>query len=262
MKLAGKTVLVTGASSGIGRASALAFGRRGANVVLAARRLERLEALAAQLEALGVRALAVRCDLTSAEDRARLLAQTREGFGGLDVLINNAGVGLYAPLEATDDGQLRQVFELNVFSVLALTREALPLLQASRGTILNVSSVVGHRGVPLVGGYSASKAALNALSEAWRAELAPRGVKVLVVSPGLTATEFREHRLAAEGWTQGQDPLQAMSSEAVARALVRAVERGRAQTVLTSAGKAMVWANRWAPRLFDRLAPKLARPQR
>jgi short-subunit dehydrogenase len=262
MKLAGKTVLITGASSGIGRASALAFGAAQANVVLAARRLDRLEALGRDLETLGVRALAVGCDVTLAADRARLLDRTREAFGGLDVLMNNAGVGLYAPLEATDDAQLRRVFELNVFSVFALTREALPLLEASRGTVLNVSSVVGHRGVPLVGGYSASKAALNALSEAWRAELSPKGVKVLVVSPGFTATEFRDHRLTADGWAQGADPLQAMSSEEVARALVRAVERGRAQTVLTLAGKTMVWANRLVPRLFDRLAPRLARPKR
>lgn len=262
MRLTGKTALVTGASSGIGRAAALAFARAGANVVLAARRLDRLQALAREVEALGVRALPVRCDVVLEPDRAELLARTRASFGGLDVLVNNAGIGLYAPLEAISDAQVRQVFELNVFSVIALTRDALPMLEASEGTVVNVSSVVGHRGLPMIGGYSATKAALNALSEAWRAELSAKRVKVLVVSPGFTATEFREHRLHPDGLEQDADPLRPMSAEEVGRVIVRAVRRGRVQTVLTGPGKAMVWASRFAPRLFDRIAPRLARTKR
>ncbi|MBJ6765343.1 SDR family oxidoreductase [Myxococcaceae bacterium JPH2] len=258
-----RTVLVTGASSGIGRAAALAFAAAGANVVLAARRESALHDAAREVEALGVRALPVRCDVTRSEDVERLLRETDAAFGGLDLLVNNAGIGLYGPLEDISEAQLREVFEVNVFALWRVTRAALPLLRRRKGAqVMNVSSVLGHRGLPLLGGYCASKAAVNAMTESLRTELSSEGIRVLLVSPGLTESEFREHRRNAEGWAQDAIPLRAMSAEAVAQAMLRAARRGRRDTVLTLPGRAMVLANRLAPGLFDLVARRTANPRK
>jgi NAD(P)-dependent dehydrogenase (short-subunit alcohol dehydrogenase family) len=258
----GKVVLITGASSGIGRAAAHAYAAQGAHIVLAARREAQLQDAAREVEALGVRALAVRCDVTLEEDVARLVRETEAAFGGLDILVNNAGLGLYGPVEGFSEAQLRQVFDINFFGLVRVTRAALPLLRkrAPGSQVINVSSVLGHRGLPLLGGYGASKAAVNLLTESLRAELASEGISVLLVSPGLTETEFRDSRLEAEGWKQDAIPLHAMSSEAVALALVRASRRKRRETVLTLPGRVMVLANRWMPGLFDRVARRIANP--
>ena len=257
-----KVALVTGASSGIGRAAARAYAAEGAHVVLAARRESALRDVAREVEALGVRALPVRCDITLAADVERLMQETQVAFGGLDFLVNNAGLGLYGPVEGFSEAQLRQVFEVNFFGLVRTTRAALPLLRqrAPGAQVLNVSSVLGHRGLPLLGGYGASKAAVNLLTESLRAELAAEGIRVLLVSPGLTETEFRDARLEAEGWRQDAIPLRAMSADAVARALVRASRRGRRETVLTLPGRVMVLANRLVPGLFDLVARRIANP--
>jgi short-subunit dehydrogenase len=250
--------LVTGASSGIGRATALALARSGCDVVLAARREARLQEVARGVEALGRRSLPVRCDVTSAADVEALVARVRERFGRLELLVNNAGVGLYGSLEATRPEQLRQVFEVNVFGLLAVTRAALPLLRQRRGSqVVNVSSTLGHRALPLLGAYGASKAAVNALSEALHDELAPDGVDVLLVSPGITATEFQDARLLAEGFGPEELPFAGMSAEAVAEAIVEACRTRRRRTVLTRQGQVMVHVNRLAPGLFDRLAARM-----
>ncbi|MCP3104811.1 SDR family oxidoreductase [Myxococcus sp. K15C18031901] len=256
-----RVVLITGASSGIGRAAARAYAAAGAHVVLAARREERLQDAAREAESLGVRALSVRCDVTRGEDVERLVRETQAAFGGLDVLVNNAGQGLYGPVVELTEEQLRQVFELNVFALWRVTRAAVPLMRGRRGAqVVNVSSVLGHRGLPLLGGYCASKAAVNTMTESLRTELAAEGIRVLLVSPGLTQSEFRDHRLNAPGWAQEAVPLKAMSSEDVAQAMVRASLRGRRDTILTLPGRVMVLANRLAPGLFDRVAHRLANP--
>lgn len=254
----GKRVLVTGASSGIGRETALAFAEEGAWLSLAARREERLVEVARECERRGGRAVAVRCDVTREEDVRRLMAATEEAFGGLDVLVNNAGVGLYGPLERVSQEQLERVFEVNVFGLSRVTRLALPLLRRrAGGRIVNVSSVLGHRGLPMLSGYCASKAAVNSLTEAWRVELSPEGIGVSLVSPGLTESEFRDARMHAEGYEQEQVPLEAMGAAEVARAILRAARTGRRDTVLTLPGRAMAYANRLSPRLFDRIARRM-----
>jgi short-subunit dehydrogenase len=253
-----RVVLITGASSGIGRAAARAYAAQGAHLVLAARREDMLQDAAREVQAHGVRALTVRCDITQAADVERLVRETEAAFGALDILVNNAGVGLFGPVEALTEEQLRQVFEVNFFALVRVTRAALPLLRRRPGgQIVNVSSVLGHRGLPLLGGYCAAKAAVNALTESLRAELASEGLSVLLVSPGFTETEFRQARLHAEGWRQSPPPLKQMSADAVAAAMVRASRRHRRDTVLTLPGRLMVLANRLAPGLFDQVARRM-----
>jgi len=254
----GRVVLITGASSGIGRAAARAYATQGAHLVLAARREELLREVVREVEGLGSRAIAVRCDITQAEDVARLMREAETHFGGVDILINNAGIGLFGPVEALAEEQLRQVFELNFFALVRVTRAALPLLRKRPGgQIVNVSSVLGHRGLPLLGGYCAAKAAVNTLTESLRAELASEGISVLLVSPGFTETEFRQTRLNAEGWQQSSPPLKQMSADEVAAAMVKASRRQRRDTILTLPGRAMVLANRFVPGLFDRVARRM-----
>ncbi|WP_044195383.1 SDR family oxidoreductase [Hyalangium minutum] len=254
----GRVVLITGASSGIGRAAALAYAAQGAHVVLAARREELLKELARELEGRGAQALAVRCDITQAADVERLAREAEAHFGAVDVLINNAGIGLFGPVEALSEEQLRQVFELNFFALVRVTQAVLPLLRKRPGgQIVNVSSVLGHRGLPLLGGYCAAKAAVNALTESLRAELAAEGLSVLLVSPGFTETEFRQTRLHAQGWQQNAPPLKQMSAEEVAAAMVKASRRHRRDTVLTLPGRLMVLANRLVPGLFDVAARRM-----
>jgi short-subunit dehydrogenase len=259
----GRIVLVTGATAGIGRATALAFAEAGAHVVLAGRRQDRLDEAAEWVRAKGVRAVPVRCDVTQPAEVKALMDRVDAEFGGLDVLVNNAGVGLYGPLEKIPEATLREVFEVNVYGLLRVTREALPLLRKHKhGQIVNVSSVLGYRGLPMLGGYCATKAAVNAMTESLRTELEPDGIDVLLVSPGLTATEFREHRRSADGYAQDAIPLRAMSAEEVAQSILRATRRRRRETVLTLPGKVMVTANRWVPRLFDRVASRMGNTRR
>lgn len=258
------TVLITGASSGIGRATALAFARQGARLVLAARREERLKALADELKSQGAQALAVRCDVTRREEVGKLLLRTIDAFSGLDVLINNAGLGLYGPLEKAREEQIRQVFEVNVFGLISVTRAALPLLRESKrgATVVNISSTLGHRGLPHLGVYSATKAAVTSLTESLRAELEPDRIKVIQVSPGLTDTEFGEARLVVDGWEREVPPLRPMPASEVGEVIVEACRTGRRDTVLTRAGKMMVYGNRLAPALVDRMARRMVGPPR
>jgi short-subunit dehydrogenase len=257
-RLNGRTVLITGASSGIGRACAFAFAKEGATVVLAARRMELLEQVAIEVRATGGDARTVRCDVTSSKDVTAMMEQVQRDRGGLDVLINNAGLGLYGPLEALREEQLAQVLEINVMGLFRVTRAAIPLLKArGEGQIINVSSVLGHRGLPMLGGYCASKAAVNALTESLRMELKPHGIDVLLVSPGLTDTEFRDTRLHADGYQQEKVPLKAMSAQEVAAAMLQASRTRRRETLLTLPGRAMIYANRVSPVLFERFAGRM-----
>jgi len=228
MNLARKTVVITGASSGIGRTTALEMARRGANVVLAARRMERLEEVAAECRALGVTAMAVATDVTKAEDCRRLI----EVAGQVDVLVNNAGFALFASIAEADVDGLRDMMDTNYFGTVHCTQAVLPQMLARReGTIVNVASIAGLMGYARMGGYCATKFALIGFSEALRDEVIGSGVKVALVCPGTTDTEFFVK--AEKGKMPGASRLMlAVPPERVARAVCNAAEDGRYRRIL------------------------------
>ena len=190
-KLDGQIVIVTGASSGIGEAAARRLAAEGATVVIAARRADRLETLKREIESAGGRALAVAGDVTSPRDRERLVQETMSAFGRIDALVNNAGYGQRGPIELVPVEAIRQNFETNLFSLIALTQLVIPIMRAQQsGRIINISSVAGRVARPLSSVYDATKHALEAVSDGMRGELARFGIKVVVIEPGFIITEF------------------------------------------------------------------------
>lgn len=232
MKLSSQVAVITGASEGIGAAIARRFAGEGARVVLAARSEEKLKALAEELGS--ERALAVPTDVTDAEQVKRLMARTREHFGGLDILVNNAGVGLYASVAEMAWADFEQMWKVNFFGVVRCIREALPDLRERRGMVVNISSVAGKLAIPYLTGYCASKFALNAFSTGLRMELAQAGVRVVVVCPGTVRTPFHQSAFRSNRLPEvfAQRSRGGISAERVAAATLRAVVRGRREVVV------------------------------
>jgi short-subunit dehydrogenase len=251
--LKGLRAIVTGASSGIGREVAVELARQQVLVVAVARREDRLGALADRVTALDGRLESLAGDITDAEVRRRAIELAATKFGGLDLLVNNAGVGAMGLFEDADPQRVRRIMEVNFFALVEMTRLALPLLKAGRTPmIVNVGSILGHRGVPHNSEYSASKFAVHGFSESLRAELAPRGIEVLVVSPGTTETEFFDRVL--EHTSKPDWPAHKPVSAAwVARETVQAIRLGRHEIIPYRWGRVLCWLNRLSPRLVDRL---------
>jgi NADP-dependent 3-hydroxy acid dehydrogenase YdfG len=227
--LNGRIALVTGASSGIGEATALAFAQAGAKVAITARRKDRLDALAAKIREAGGEAFAVEADFASEAEAQRAVRQTEEHFGRLDILVNNAGVMYLEPVSEADLGRWRHMFELNVLGVIAATQAALAgMRQRHDGHIVNVSSTAGRFANPMGAGYSGTKFAVVAFSEALRKEVYVDKIRVTVIEPGVVETELREHiahpgvQKAINAWAEGMRQLQ---SEDVARAILFAVSQ-------------------------------------
>lgn len=234
MELANRVAIVTGASGGIGEAIARRLADAGARVALAARSEEKLRALATELGE--ERALAVPTDVADPAQCERLVARAVERFGGIDLLVNNAGIGLLGRLEDTDWEHFRQMWEVNFFGLLRLTRAALPYLKQRGGVVVNISSVAGKVALPYMGGYCATKFALMAFSNSLRMELAPVGVRVVVICPGRVKTRFhsnvyREGENLPGVFRPDRRRYQGVSAEQVARATLRAV-RGRRREVI------------------------------
>ena len=220
-------VIITGASAGIGRATAIRFAREGATLVLAARSRDRLQRLAERLEErFGVETLAIACDVRDREQVGALVEAALAGFGRIDVLVNNAGYGLYGRIEDTPDEAFRDLLETNVLGVHHAVRAVLPhMRRQASGHIVNVGSVVGKRSWPYHGAYSASKFALTGLTQALRGELAGSGVSVTLVLPASTDTEFFANApsYSSEYVPAPLGPVQTPGQ--VARAIVRSVRR-------------------------------------
>lgn len=249
-------VLITGGTSGIGRACALEFGRAGARVVITGRDVAKLADAAAELLAAGIEHLTVQADVGNVEAATKAVTDTIAAFGRLDVLINNAGLSMRAKFAEVDVRVLEQLMQTNFFGTVYTTKAALPYLVQSKGTIVGISSIAGFRGLPGRTGYSASKFAMNGFLEALRTELLPQGVNVLTAAPGFTASNIRHTALLANGQTQNDTPRdegKMMTSEQVARHIREAVEQRRRALILTSQGKLTVFLNKWLPGLTDKL---------
>lgn len=188
----GSTVVITGATSGIGRETALAFARAGANVVAAGRREERLNEVVAEIEERGGKALAVRTDVSDQQQVETLIGRAAEQFGRVDVLVNNAGVGILARFEEQAIEDFRRVMEINFWGAVYACKAAVPRMKAqgSGGVIINISSILGRRGVPYETAYCASKFALRGFSEALRTELLTDGIDVSTIFPGAVESEI------------------------------------------------------------------------
>lgn len=220
---------------------------RGACVALAARRLSML------LEFKTGTMIAVACDITSLEDRNRLIQDTLAAFGGIDILVNVAGIGAWGHFQTSTDSINRQIFETNFFAPLDLIRLAVPYLTIGRQPmIVNLTSMTGRRGMPAWPEYSASKFALVGMTEALRGEMVRFGIDTLTVVPGLTKSDLRQNLLRNDGrvkipYEAGMDP------QYVAERIIRAMERNKTEIVLGREAKKILFLNRWAPRLLNRL---------
>jgi short-subunit dehydrogenase len=257
--ITGSRLLITGASQGIGKALADLSARRGARVIAAARSLELLEELSAAVRSRGDQLEIVQADVTSADDRQRMLETAVSCYGGLDILINNAGIGATGHFADVSPERLRKIMEVNFFGLAETTRLFIPLLRMGNfPAIVNISSVAGKRGIPARSEYSASKFAVQGFSEALRAELDKDGIDVLLVCPGLTQTNFSKNMLEQKAKMQ-LDHLRGMTAEDVAAATLKAIEQGRHEVCLTFQGKLMAFINRFMPRLADRIAAKKVR---
>lgn len=257
----GARVLLTGASTGIGAALAHRLATMGARLVLAARSRDRLEHVRSSLLS-SAETHVISADVANATDRARLVGQAVEALGGLDVLINNAGVGANGFFLEGSEAVLRSVFEVNFFGTTELTRLALPyLVGGKQPMIVNVSSVIGRRAVPGYTEYCSSKFAVCGWTEALRAELQLDGIHVLLVNPGLIETPFRDN-LLADKLRSRNDRGRGMSPERCAEIIVRAMQRRRNEVVITMGGKTLLWLNRLLPRLVDYFMFRYARERR
>jgi short-subunit dehydrogenase len=246
-----KTVVITGASSGIGRAAALEFARRGANLVLGARRVEMLEDVARRCRELGVECTAVVADVTKREDCKRLI----DGAGRVDILVNNAGFATYDSIEEARPDELEAMMQTNFFGAVWCTQAVLPgMLARGEGSIVNVSSITGLMGYARMGGYCATKFAMIGFSEALRDEVIGRGVRVALVCPATTDTEFFVK--AERGKMPGASRLiLAMKPERVAKAICDSAEDGRYRRILP----ATAWLFMRLKEMFPRFAHVLMR---
>ncbi len=251
--LAGRVAIITGASSGIGRATALALAREGVELALAARRLERLEELADEIEKLGSRAIAIRSDVSQQEQVEALVAQAHQHFGHLDILINNAGFGDVLPVEQASAREAQELMAVNFMGAFYAIRAAVPIMRRQkRGHIINVSSLAGKRALPFIGLYSATKFALNAMSEALRVELRNSGIHVTVVCPIGTETEFFDVIARKRGFDVRPLGMR-QPAEKVARAIVKCIYRPKAEVYPFRPARLLVLLNAAFPTLIDRL---------
>jgi NADP-dependent 3-hydroxy acid dehydrogenase YdfG len=252
--LSGKVAVVTGASAGIGRATALALARDGARVVLTARRRDRLEALAREIRDARGEALVVPGDVARREDVRVVIGSAIEGLGRLDILVNNAGLGHFAPLEQTRPEDFQYLWDVNVMGMIYGIQEALPFMRRQgRGHIINISSVAGKRGTPRHSAYNATKFAQIGISEALRLELWRSRIHVSVVCPVVTATEFFE---VGERRSGGRRPAYSgpvQTAEHVARCILRCIHRPRPEVFPFPLARIYTALGAVSPRLADRL---------
>jgi short-subunit dehydrogenase len=257
--IAGKRILLTGASSGIGRELALQLASAGGRLVVTARREDRLNELAASIssgdngEPPSNAIVPVVGNVCDAQTQDKLISTCVETFGGIDILINNAGIGAMGRFDESDGDRMRQLFDVNFFAVTELTRKAIPFLkQGTDSLIVNMSSILAHRAAPLKSEYCASKFALHGFSDSIRAELASDGVGLLLVSPSTTDSEFFDAAIeddTGKNWKKRGS----MSPAVVATKTIRAMKKRKHEIILTHGGRFLVWLDRIVPGIANRI---------
>jgi dehydrogenase/reductase SDR family member 7B len=251
-----KVAIITGGSSGIGKALATEFGLHGFSVMITGRNQEELNKTVSELKQKGISVVGFQADVSKEEDNRQMAAAAIHSFGRLDVLINNAGISMRAMFEEVDIDVIKKVMDINFYGVLYATKYCLPEIKKNKGSIVGISSIAGYRGLPGRAGYSASKFALNGFLEVLRTELLKTGVHVLTASPGFTSSNIRKRSLTKDGTSQGESPRDEssmMSAEECARYIYNAVLNRKRSIVLTTQGKLTVFLNKWLPSVTDRM---------
>lgn len=254
--LANKTIVITGASSGIGEAMAREYAAAGAKVVLGARNVQKLQLLAGEIRATGGQAVYCGVDVTVPEECKKLIATAEEAYGGIDVLICNAGISMRALFDDVDLSVLHKLMDVNFWGTVYCCKYALPYLQASRGSVVGVSSVAGLHGLPARTGYSASKYAMTGFLETLRIENLKKGLHVMIACPGFTASNVRFSALTADGSQQGATPrneAKMMTPAEVARIVARGILRRKRLCLMENEGRATHWVKKFAPGFLDRM---------
>jgi short-subunit dehydrogenase len=255
-----RVIAITGASAGIGRATALRLARDGAAVAICARRTDRLDAAAAEIVAAGGQALAMAADVTRAEDMNAFVTRTVERFGRLDVMICNAGFGIAGTIDDIAPEQMQKLMDINYTGTYHATRAALPLFRRQcSGHVIMVSSIVGKRGVPFMGAYAATKFAQVGLAECLRSELRGSGIHVSVVFPVSTESEFFDVMSRETGTTVTRAHGPRQSVEQVAEAIAKAIRRPIPEVYPHAKSRALVILNALAPGITDGVVKRFGR---
>lgn len=251
-----KVVIITGGSSGIGKALAEKFGQEGSKVLITGRREDELQATVHELRQKGITIQGFRADVSVEEDNRFMAAEAIKHFGTIDVLINNAGISMRALFSEVDLNVVKQVMDTNFYGVLYATKYCLPEIIKNKGSVVGISSIAGFLGLPGRTGYSASKFALNGFLEVLRTELLKTGVHVLTACPGFTASNIRRRSLTKDGSAQGESPRteeKMMTAAECAVHIYNAVVKRKRTLILTAQGKLAVWLTKWWPSLADKL---------
>jgi short-subunit dehydrogenase len=252
-----KVIVITGGSEGIGKALIEALIPLGAKIATCARNHDKLYQL--QMNYAGTMLHAVACDVSKEQDCKRFIESTIKTFGGIDILINNAGISMRALVKDVDTEVMRKVMDINFFGAVYCTKFALPSITERKGTIVGISSIAGYRGLPGRSAYSASKFALQGWLEALRIELLDSEVNVMWVSPNFVTSNIRNAALDSEGKAQKENPMdesKLMSAEECAQHTIDAIEKRKRSLILTFTGKRTVLLNRFFPSLTDKLIHK------
>ncbi len=259
-----KVIVITGASSGIGRALAKEFASQGARLSLGARRTELLEELLKELSETEI--LIQKTDVSIESDCRQLIDETIKRYGQIDVLINNAGISMRAVFEDVDLKVIKQLMDVNFYGTVYCTKFALPYLLKTKGSLVGVISIAGYVGLPGRSGYSASKFAIRGFLDTVRIENLKSGLHVLVAAPGFTTSEVRKAALTSNGLHQGETPRNEnsmMSAEECAHHILNAVKKRKRQLILTFAeGKLTVFVGKFFPALLDRITYKVMSRER
>ena len=257
-----KVVIITGAASGIGLALARSFANQGARLCLADRATDKLTALQQELTLhhAGIEALSVPTDVSVEAECKAMIEACLTRFGGIDILINNAGISMRALFKDLELSVIKQLMDVNFWGTVYCTKYALPHLLTSKGSVTGVISIAGLKGLPARTGYSASKFAIRGFLETLRIEHLHDGLHVMIMAPGFTASNIRFTALTADGSPQGETPRnedKMMSPDEVAKRIIKGISKRKAEVVLTLQGKAVVWINKFFPRFVDRMEYKV-----